>query len=111
LASSAPSVGEIPPAVPSTSRASAFDAIAAKQALDATAGVVARCRRGGPVFGPAHAIVTFGNDGAVLRCAVSPPFLGTFAGMCVTKALKQARVSPFVGDPGIVVHHFVVAAQ
>jgi hypothetical protein len=88
----------------------AFDAMAAKQALDATASAVARCRRG-PVFGPASAIVTFGNDGAVLRCAVSPPFLGTFAGMCVTKALLQARVSPFLGDPGIVVHHFVVAAQ
>jgi hypothetical protein len=31
--------------------------------------------------------------------------------MCVAKALLQARVPAFVGDPGVVVHHFVVAAQ
>jgi hypothetical protein len=92
-----------------TSPASAFDTVAAKHALDATASTVARCQRG-QVFGPAYAIVTFGNDGAVRRCAVSPPFLGTFAGMCVTKALSQARVPAFEGKPGVVVHHFVVAA-
>lgn len=110
LASSAPSVGEIPPALPLTSGASAFDAVAARQALDATASAVAQCRRGW-VFGPGYAIVTFRNDGAVVRCPVSPPFLGTAAGRCVAQALLQARVPPFVGDPGLVVHHFVVAAQ
>jgi hypothetical protein len=89
---------------------SAFDAVAAKQALDATASTVARCQRG-QVFGPAFAVVTFGNDGAVRACAVSPPFLGTSAGMCVAKALLQARVPAFVGKPGVVVHHFVVVAQ
>jgi hypothetical protein len=110
LASSGPPVAETPPPLPLTSSASAFDAMAAKQALAATASSVARCQRG-QVFGPAYAIVTFGNDGAVHRCAVSPPFLGTSAGMCVAKALLQARVPAFVGDPGVVVHHFVVAAQ
>ena len=109
-ASSAPPVVESPPLPASTSPASAFDALAAKQALDATTSAVARCRRG-KVLGPAHAIVTFGNDGAVRRCAVSPPFLGTVAGMCVANALSQARVPAFVGKPGVVVHPFVVAAQ
>ena len=71
---------------------------------------VARCQRG-HVFGPGRAIVTFGNDGTVSRCAVSPPFLGTPAGMCVAKALSQGRVPAFVGEPGIVVHPFVVAAE
>jgi len=84
--------------------------MAAKQALDATASTVAGCQRG-QVFGPAFAIVTFGNDGAVRRSAVSPPFLGTAAGMCVARALSQARVPEFAGKPGVVVHHFVVAAQ
>jgi hypothetical protein len=84
--------------------------VAANQALHATAIAVARCQRG-KVVGRAHAIVTFGNDGSVLRCAVSPPFLGTAAGTCVAKALSQARVPGFVGKPGVVVHHFVVGAE
>jgi hypothetical protein len=78
--------------------------------LTATAGAVARCQRG-RVSGSAYAIVTFGNYGAVIHCAVSPPFLGRAAGRCVTKELMQARVPPFVGDPGVVIHHFVEAAQ
>jgi hypothetical protein len=110
LASSGPPVVETPPQLSLTPPESAFDAVAAKDALDATASAVARCQRG-QVFGPAYAIVTFANDGAVRRCAVSPPFLGTSAGMCVAKALAQARVPAFVGKPGVVVHHFVVAAQ
>jgi hypothetical protein len=110
LASSDPPVVETPPPLPLTSPASTFDATAAKEALDATASTVARCQRG-QVFGPAHAIVTFGNDGAVRRCAVSPPFLGTSAGVCVAKALSRARVPAFVGKPGVVVHHFAVAAR
>jgi hypothetical protein len=110
LASSGPPVIETPPPLPSTSSASAFDATAAKQALDATASTVAGCQRG-QVFGPAHAIVTFGNDGAVRRCAVSPPFLGTSAGMCVARALSEARVPAFVGKPGVVVQPFVVPAR
>jgi len=108
--SSSPSVADPPPAIPSESPPSAFDAAAAKEALEATASTVARCQRG-HVFGAGHAIVTFGNDGAVHRCAVSPPFLGAAAGMCVTRALSQARVPPFVGEPGIVVYHFTVAAE
>jgi hypothetical protein len=93
-----------------TSPALPFDATDAKQALDATASAVARCQRG-EVFGPGYSVVTFGNDGAVRGCAVSPPFLGTPAGMCVAKALLQARVPAFAGKPGVVVHHFVVAGQ
>jgi hypothetical protein len=110
LASSGPPVADTPPPLPLTSTTTAFDAVAAKQALDATASTVARCQRG-QVFGPAYAVVTFGNEGEVRRCAVSPPFLGTSAGMCVARALSQARVPAFAGKPGVVVHHFVVAAQ
>jgi hypothetical protein len=110
LASTAPSVGEIPAALPSTYQAPAFDPMAAKLALNATASAVTRCQRN-RVPASAYAIVTFGNDGAVTHCAVSPPFLGTAAGRCVTKELMQVRLPPFVGDPGVVIHHFVEAAQ
>jgi hypothetical protein len=110
LPSSPPPVDDAPAPSALAPQATAFDAVAAKQALDATAYAVARCRRGS-VFGPAHAIVTFGNDGAVRRCAVSPPFLGTAAGMCVAKALAQARVPEFAGTAGTIVHHFVVPAR
>jgi hypothetical protein len=110
-----PAPAESPLAEPSPAASSptvsAFDAVAAKHALDATASAIARCRRGN-VSGPGHAIVTFGNEGAVLRTAVSPPFLGTAAGMCVARALSQARVPAFVGKtPAVVVHPFVVPAQ
>jgi hypothetical protein len=84
-----------------------FDSHAAKQALDATAKAVAKCRRG-RVFGAARAIVTFANDGAVKNTAVSPPFMGTAAGACVAEALAEAHVAPFIGKPGIVTHRFVV---
>jgi hypothetical protein len=110
LASSGPPVAETPPQLSLGSPAPAFDATAAKDALDATASAVARCQRG-QVSGPGYAIVTFANDGAVRRSAVSPPFLGTSAGMCVARALAQARAPAFVGKPGVVVHHFVVPAQ
>jgi hypothetical protein len=55
--------------------------------------------------------VTFDNDGAVGRCVVSPPLLGTPTGACVAAALEEARVPPFLGNPGTVVHRFVVAKR
>jgi hypothetical protein len=79
-------------------------------ALDSTAKTVAACRRG-KLFGPAQATVTFGNDGAVSRCVVSPPFLGTPTGACVAEALSEARVPPFLGKAGTVVHKFTVSKK
>jgi hypothetical protein len=69
---------------------------------------VAKCRRG-KASGVALATVTFGNDGSVTERVISPPFAGTPTGVCVADALAEARVAPFTGKPGMLVHRFYVA--
>jgi hypothetical protein len=86
----------------------AFNAAVARAALDPAEKAVSKCRHG-PLFGPIRTTVTFGNDGAVSRCAVSVPFVGTPAGACVIDAVSGVHMPPFLGKPGTVIYKFNIA--
>ncbi len=87
-----------------------FDALAAEQALAATAKAVAKCRHG-RVYGRGQASVTFSGDGDVTECVVSPRFKDTPAGACVMAALSSVHAAPFAGEPQTVLHPFEVAPR
>lgn len=87
-----------------------FSKTDAKAALDATAKDVARCKKG-KGWGAASATIVFGNDGAVNRVVVGPPFTGTGTGACVAEALQAAKTAPFTGKPGVMTYRFYVAPR
>ncbi len=86
----------------------AFNAAVARDALGPAEKAVSKCRHG-RLFGPIRTTVTFGNDGAVNRCAVSVPFAGTPAGACVIDAVSGVHMPPFFGKPGTVIYKFNIA--
>jgi len=99
-----PSQAVPPPPIPMA----AFNAAVARDALDPAEKAVSKCRHG-RLFGPIRTTVTFGNDGAVNRCAVSVPFAGTPAGACVIDAVSGVHMPPFFGKLGTVIYKFNIA--
>jgi len=91
-----------PPAPPA-----AFDAAAARAALDGLD--LGTCRAQGAPLGYGHARVTFTPDGAVSHVAIdSPSGLSDSAVRCIGAALGTARVPPFGGPAAAVPAPFYV---
>lgn len=58
------------------------------------------CRSNAGPFGPARLAVTFAPSGKVTTALVEgPPFAGTPVGSCLARAFREAKVSPFSGQP------------
>jgi hypothetical protein len=80
----------------------AFDADAARSAIESVLKTVAACKEPGGPTGQTSAAITFAASGQVTSVTVGSPFAGTSTGTCIITALKAAKVTPFTGLPGTV---------
>jgi hypothetical protein len=78
----------------------AFDAKAARAALDDAANAATTCRITGDPKGTIPTTVTFGPTGNVANVAInSSRYSGTKTASCVAARLREARVAEFSGSP------------
>jgi hypothetical protein len=90
-----------PPPAPAPAPPAAFDAAAARAALDDTD--LGSCKAEGAPLGYGHARVTFAPDGGVSHVAIeSPSGLSGSAVRCIGAALGTATVPPFGGPASAV---------
>jgi hypothetical protein len=82
------------------SPAAAFDAKAAKAAIDKIVPTLKACKQPGEPPGTATVTVTFAHTGRVSDARVTTTrYAGTRTGTCIAQRLRAARVSPFAGNP------------
>jgi hypothetical protein len=88
------------PAPAPKSAGAAFDAKAAKAAIDKIVPTLKACKQPGEPPGTATVTVTFAHTGRVSDSRVTTTrYAGTRTGNCIAQRLRAARVSPFVGNP------------
>jgi hypothetical protein len=86
------------PALEPARELEAFDAAAARAALDTAVGVALACRDDELPAPTAGVSVTFAPSGRVTTSSVSGPFFaGTAVGGCIARAFRSVRVPPFAG--------------
>jgi hypothetical protein len=96
-----------PPPPPAPTPPAAFDAAAARAALDGID--LGACQAEGAPLGYGHARVTFAPDGSVSRVAIeSPSGLSSSAVRCIGAALGTATVPPFGGPASAIPTPFYV---
>jgi hypothetical protein len=97
----------VAPPPPAPAPLPAFDAAAARAALDAIE--LGTCRADGAPLGYGHARVTFEPDGTVGHVAIdSPSGLSDAAVKCIGAVLGTATVPPFAGPAAAVPAPFYV---
>lgn len=84
----------------------AFDAQAARAAINGAFQRAAVCRGPNDESGAATAVITYAPSGRVTSATVSGVFAGTAIGTCIADALRGASVPPFSGE-GVTVRHTV----
>jgi serine/threonine-protein kinase len=89
-----------------TSSGTDFDRSAAQTALGRAASMVGMCHRPGGDSGPGKVLVTFGPNGRAQNVQVQG-ITGPVAD-CVANQFRNAKISPFSGDPVTVGKGFVI---
>jgi hypothetical protein len=105
----APAASPVAPLLPSSAPPSAvrgpakrglpaFNAKAAKAAIDGIAPRLKACRYGGDPTGPASVMVTFAPEGSVSSASVTTAdYAGTRIGNCIAQRLREINIPAFTG--------------
>ena len=90
----------VPSSEPETGSAPPFDRATAARLLSTVS--VASCSAGDGATGNGIVRITFAGNGRVVAALVDPPFEGTAAGRCVSRAYRRLAINPFNAAQGTV---------